>query len=216
MTPLIPRTLLVALIALGVFVAARVSSSTHQKDVGATAATDSLANKNEADAARFPVTIRPVPEPKRITTALRDPHGAAVTLDCKACHAVRAANRKTKSASELDEFHQGLKFHHGTLSCAACHDERDGYSSLHLADGTPIPFSESMRLCAQCHGPQFRDYQRGSHGGMTGHWDLSRGARVRNHCQHCHDPHSPAYPQVRPVAGPHDRFPPAKHEASHE
>jgi nitrate reductase cytochrome c-type subunit len=59
-------------------------------------------------------------------------------------------------------------------------------------------------LCAQCHGPQARDFQHGAHGGMTGYWDLSKGPRRRNSCIDCHDPHAPKYPAVMPV------FPPAE------
>jgi formate-dependent nitrite reductase cytochrome c552 subunit len=62
-----------------------------------------------------------------------------------------------------------------------------------------------MQLCAQCHGPQYRDYRHGAHGGMAGHWDLAKGGRVRNNCIDCHDPHSPKYPTVRPAGGPLDR-----------
>jgi hypothetical protein len=65
-----------------------------------------------------------------------------------------------------------------------------------------------MDLCGQCHGPQARDYAHGAHGGMTGYWDLSRGPRERNNCIDCHDPHAPAFPKVRPVFAPKDRFPP--------
>jgi hypothetical protein len=63
-----------------------------------------------------------------------------------------------------------------------------------------------MTLCAQCHGPQFRDYQHGAHGGMSGFWDLSKGGRTRNNCIDCHDPHAPKYPTVTPARGPNDRF----------
>jgi formate-dependent nitrite reductase cytochrome c552 subunit len=69
---------------------------------------------------------------------------------------------------------------------------------------------DAMQLCAQCHGPQFRDYTHGSHGGMQGHWDLSRGPRLRNHCVDCHDPHTPQFQPSNPVLPPADRLlPPA-------
>jgi hypothetical protein len=71
---------------------------------------------------------------------------------------------------------------------------------------------EAMRLCAQCHMSQHRDYQHGAHGGMQGHWDLSRGDRIRNHCVECHAPHQPAYPPLRPLPPPQDRFAPAAHQ----
>ena len=74
---------------------------------------------------------------------------------------------------------------------------------------------EAMQLCAQCHGPQTRDYRRGSHGGMQGYWDLSRGDRVRNHCVDCHDPHAPAFPRFTPLPPPRDRFPPAPPSEGH-
>ena len=49
------------------------------------------------------------------------------------------------------------------------------------------------------------DLERGLHGGMNGHWDLTRGGRTRNTCVNCHDPHTPKFPQVLPVLSPRDR-----------
>ena len=161
-----------------------------------------------------PVTIRPAPQPKLIATGLEQ--AGATTVACATCHTTRVANRQNRSTKDLDQFHQGLKLNHGRLACVACHDSQDGYAGLHLADGTAVAFADTMQLCAQCHGTQFRDYQHGSHGGMTGHWDRTRGPRERNHCLHCHDPHAPQIAVVQPVAGPRDRFPPAKHEAQHD
>ena len=67
-----------------------------------------------------------------------------------------------------------------------------------------------MTLCAQCHGPQFRDYQHGAHGGMTGYWDLTKGGRMRNNCIDCHDPHAPKYPTVTPGPRPERPLPDAE------
>lgn len=134
-----------------------------------------------------------------------------------ACHSLRPSNPENSKPGHLDEFHQGLRFSHGQLSCVSCHNPGDNYSSLRLADGRSVPFEESITLCAQCHGPQYRDYERGAHGGMAGYWDLKRGDRVRNHCQHCHDPHVPNYPKFYPAAAPQDRFQPShgKEGANH-
>ena len=41
---------------------------------------------------------------------------------------------------------------------------------------------------------------------MNGHWDLTKGGRLRNNCVNCHDPHHPAYPLVQPVLPPRDRI----------
>lgn len=148
------------------------------------------------------------PGTPRVLTGDVNPDGSPATIDCATCHSTRPPNITNRASTDLDEFHQGLTFEHGTLSCLACHNA-DNYDSLKLADGTPLPFAESMTLCAQCHGPQFRDYRHGSHGGMTGHWDLTRGPRTRNHCTTCHDPHAPAYPKLTPVFKPTDTAQPA-------
>ncbi len=34
-----------------------------------------------------------------------------------------------------------------------------------------MPFTESYRLCGQCHGTQYRDWRSGIHGKRTGYWD---------------------------------------------
>ena len=165
----------------------------------------------EADAgteAKFAVTIRQPPVPQGVEA--QAPTGETVQLACSSCHSVRKPNVANARTEDLDMFHQGLQVAHGKLTCVSCHAADDGYESLRLADGTAIPFTESMQLCGQCHGTQLRDYEHGAHGGMTGHWDLSQGGRERNHCLHCHDAHSPAYPHFTPAAPPRDRFAPVK------
>jgi hypothetical protein len=141
-----------------------------------------------------------------VPTGTFDEKGRPVTVACAICHATRPANTEAKLGTPLTQFHQGLVGRHGSLSCNACHNPADGYASLRLADGKSVPHSDVMTLCAQCHGPQFRDYQHGAHGGMSGHWDLTKGGRVRNNCVDCHDPHAPRYPTVSPARGPNDRF----------
>lgn len=166
--------------------------------------------------ARYPVEIRQPPVPRRVPTNALAPNGQPVSLQCQSCHSVRPANSKADRSNDMEEFHQGLHMSHGQLTCVSCHNPTDRYSTLRLADGRSVAFTDSMSLCAQCHGPQFRDYQHGAHGGMTGHWDLKQGGRTRNHCMHCHDPHAPQYPIFMPVAAPRDRFPPVAVREPHE
>ncbi len=130
--------------------------------------------------------------------------GAPITASCTTCHATRTPNR-ANTAKDLDAFHQGLKFNHANLSCYSCHNDQD-YQTLKLADTKTIPFQEVMTLCAQCHNSQATAYKHGAHGGMNGHWDLSRGPRYKNSCITCHDPHAPQYPTLRPKFKPIDRF----------
>lgn len=139
-------------------------------------------------------------------------HGENVRIACSTCHSTRDPQSGTVA---LDRFHQGLRFTHGTLACASCHDDRSNYDTLKLADGTTLAFDQAQTLCSQCHGPQARDYAAGAHGGMMGHWDLSKGGRTRHTCTTCHDPHSPTYPTLIPAPGPNDRFLDV-HEVHHE
>lgn len=120
---------------------------------------------------------------------------------CVTCHG-QTPDESWKPAPG-ENFHTSIELEHGTLVCNQCHD-RDR-TVLHLADGTPVPFNDVIRLCAQCHGPQWRDYQHGAHGGMNGYWDTHQGPRTRNNCVDCHTPHDPAFKKVMPVFPPRDR-----------
>lgn len=154
----------------------------------------------------YPVAIRKPAGPPSIPTGSFDEQGKPITISCATCHTTKPTNAAANLGRPLKDFHQGLVGKHGDLACISCHNPTDGYTTLRLADGKSIPYPEVMALCAQCHGPQFRDYRHGAHGGMTGHWDLSRGGRARNNCIDCHDPHAPKYPTVVPARGPNDRF----------
>ena len=76
--------------------------------------------------------------------------------------------------------------------CLDCHDnaKRD---VLHLSSGDPVPFTESYRLCGQCHGDKYRDWRAGVHGKRIGHWD---GEKTYFLCVNCHNPHAPRFKGV--------------------
>lgn len=154
---------------------------------------------------KHPVTInRPAGTPQ-VATGKTNFLGQPVMASCSSCHTTTKPNLDTRSTADLDQFHQGLNYAHGNLSCLSCHNSKD-YETLRLADSRELGFTDSMALCSQCHGPQKRDYDMGLHGGMNGHWDLARGGRTRNTCINCHDPHAPAFPTVMPVLPPRDRI----------
>ncbi len=159
----------------------------------------------ETNPKTFPVIIRKPDGPPRVLTGLNDIHGQPVTVACTSCHATREPNFENKSVADLNEFHGSLAFSHGTVSCLSCHSSTD-YDALKLADGTRVEITDVMTLCAQCHGPQMRDYQHGAHGGFSGHWDLTRGPQKKNNCIDCHNPHSPQFPKMQPTFKPRDRF----------
>ncbi len=197
---------------LGAFVALSQSPTPTPTPTPAPATSPSPgATSNNNPTSPHRVVIRnPIRQP-RVETGAVDSRGQPITVACGACHATSAPRPDTRLGTDLDEFHQGLQYQHGSLTCLSCHDASN-YDQLRMADGRGLPFPDAMTLCAQCHGPQFRDYSRGSHGGMTGHWDLSKGPRSRNHCVDCHDPHAPQYPIVQPAFPlPPDRGLPKPH-----
>lgn len=154
---------------------------------------------------KFEVVINRPRGVPQVATGMTNFHGQAVMASCSSCHSTTKPNLQTRRSEDLDQFHQGLRYAHGNLSCLSCHNATD-YDTLRLADSRSVHFSDSIELCSQCHGPQRRDYEMGLHGGMNGHWDLTRGGRTRNTCINCHDPHSPAFPEVMPAPGPRDRI----------
>jgi len=170
----------------------------------------------DAQSPRHPVVIRQPAGPPTINTGQLDSAGKPIVANCTTCHTTKPPNPRRVHGKDLVDFHQGLTTNHGDRSCLSCHNP-DDYNQLRLADGKPVAFTDVMTLCAQCHGPQFKDYQHGAHGGMTGYWDLTKGPRARNNCIDCHDPHAPQYPKMMPVFRPNDRFlRPATSEDAHE
>lgn len=148
-----------------------------------------------------PVHIRKPRNEPLVPTGELDARGQSISVACATCHDNREPNFAQNNSQLLQEFHQGLRYDHGSQTCLSCHNSED-YNTLKRADGRSIPLNESMILCSQCHSTQHRDYLDGMHGGMTGYWDLTRGGRTRNTCIDCHDPHHPKYPTMTPVFPP--------------
>lgn len=101
---------------------------------------------------------------------------------------------------ELEMEHTNIKLNHGDKSrwCLDCHsfENRD---MLHLSGGELIPFTESQRLCGQCHGTIYRDWRLGIHGKRTGYWD---GKKRYLLCVVCHWPHEPHFKPLKPLPPP--------------
>lgn len=162
---------------------------------------------------KWPALMNRPDVPPRVRTGMLDDLGRSVDISCASCHANFEPNFAVRSGDALTEFHMGLHYDHGRMTCLTCHNP-DNYNTLRLADGSEIGFENVQTLCAQCHAPQARDFARGAHGGMTGYWDRTRGPQVRKNCIDCHDPHAPAFPHMIPTFKPHDRFldPPRDHD----
>jgi len=113
---------------------------------------------------------------------------------CSACH----AEQKDRTRRELG-FHEEQQsvFDHDSEHrwCLDCHDY-ENRDVLRLANGDQVPFTESYRLCGQCHGDKYRDWRAGVHGKRIGHWD---GEKTYFLCVNCHNPHSPRFKGVKEI-----------------
>ncbi|MBZ0272392.1 hypothetical protein K8I61_10170 [bacterium] len=116
---------------------------------------------------------------------------------CTECHADMETNRERR---ELTEMHEDIELNHGPRDrwCFDCHDP-DNRDVLRLAGGREVPFTESYRLCGQCHGEKLRDWKVGVHGKRTGEWN---GKRQYLLCAHCHNPHTPHFAPIEPLSAP--------------
>ncbi len=116
---------------------------------------------------------------------------------CSQCH---SPGDKVNRTPHPVEFHENIVLHHDEKNrwCLDCHDARNR-DMLHLADGRLIPFTESYRLCGQCHGPTLRNWKAGEHGKRTGSWS---GDKQYLLCANCHSPHSPHFKPIPPKPAP--------------
>ncbi len=116
---------------------------------------------------------------------------------CSECH---GKTDKVDRTPHAVEFHEDIVLRHDEKNrwCLDCHDAQNR-DKLHLADGRLIDFTESYRLCGQCHGPTLRNWKAGEHGKRTGSWS---GAKQYLLCASCHSPHSPQFKPLKPKAPP--------------
>lgn len=135
-------------------------------------------------------------------TPLKDATKAMVSgtvRPCSECHRLFAPSDDTPRTLVQ---HKDIAMHHGmNTRCLNCHDGADR-DKLVLHNGDLVGFDQAPRLCSQCHGTVYRDWQRGVHGKTMGSWDASGGKQYRLMCNECHDPHAPAYKPMAPLPGP--------------
>lgn len=158
----------------------------------------------KADIPKGQINLVPIEQVHRgpWRTPLRDASESIVggmQRPCSECHKLFAPS--PVEARTLVQ-HKGITINHGmNTRCLNCHDGTDR-DKLVLHDGTLVNFDQAPRLCSQCHGTVFRDWQRGAHGKTMGSWDVASGKQRRLDCNECHDPHSPAFPTLSPLPGP--------------
>jgi hypothetical protein len=114
---------------------------------------------------------------------------------CSECHASQKPDATRRQLGYHDE--QQDIFDHDTAHrwCLDCHDLEDR-DVLRLASGEHVPFTESYRLCGQCHGDKYRDWRAGVHGKRVGRWN---GEKTYFLCVNCHNPHAPRFKGIAEV-----------------
>jgi hypothetical protein len=166
------RSALAPLLALGLLMADPAGASDPKPAPGA----DAKAPKKAAPAAKE-------------VQAMTPPFSEGI-YPCSGCH---DGKEKVNTARRELGFHdeQTSVFAHDAEHrwCLDCHDaqKRD---QLHLTNGDLVPFTESYRLCGQCHGDKLRDWRAGVHGKRIGNWN---GTKTYFLCVNCHNPHAPLF-----------------------
>jgi DNA-directed RNA polymerase subunit RPC12/RpoP len=139
------------------------------------------------------------PTPVRQPELRPDYTVAGYTYACSDCHRIIPSPSETHRVLTQ---HREIELQHGlNTRCFNCHHrtERDAF----VDDlGEPIPWDQPQRVCSKCHGPVYRDWQRGSHGRINGYWDTARGPQSRRKCIECHDPHAPPFAPMPAAPGP--------------
>lgn len=119
---------------------------------------------------------------------------------CSNCHATMEVNRKKRV---LKEEHTDITLHHAETMrwCLDCHDAKNR-DKLRLYNGDLINFTESYRLCGECHGNVYKDWKAGLHGKRVGYFAGSE-KRVYFLCANCHNPHDPKFKPLKPEPPPY-------------
>jgi len=168
----------------------------------------------------------PIPGPSGVTkaelhlgpprVALREPptvQSGPFRLECSECH--RLFPSLAEPRVPLLQHREVVLDHGQNDRCYNCHS-RENRDRLVLRGGESCGFDEVPRLCAQCHGTVYRDWQNGTHGRTLGSWDAAGGLQQHLGCSECHDPHAPAFPHLAPLPGPNTlRMGPQESEQAH-
>ncbi|MBL8731257.1 MAG: hypothetical protein JNN13_02680 [Planctomycetes bacterium] len=117
---------------------------------------------------------------------------------CTECHDPEIPVNKTRRTLEMSHQEIELKHDEEHRWCLDCHSSTNR-DKLQLASGEQIDFTESYRLCGQCHGDKYRDWRVGVHGRRSGEWNGHKSYLL---CVHCHYSHAPAFKPLKPMPPP--------------
>ncbi len=129
---------------------------------------------------------------------VRPPPFTPGIFPCSACHEGMEVNTQKRDLGE----HTNIRLRHAPEAlpwCFGCHEAKNR-DKLHLVNGDLIDFTESYRLCGQCHGTNYRDWKAGIHGKRVGYF--AGGRRTYFLCVNCHNPHDPKFKPLKPEPPP--------------
>lgn len=195
-------------IAIGAYGLAKQASNPASADgssVGRDAALAGTSSIDDASPGGASVSGSVAEEPGKAETitlanglvAIAPPPISSDVFPCSDCHDPEP-DADTSRIEEL--FHEEIVMDHDNdnMWCYSCHSGPDR-GELHLSSNEAVPLSESYRLCGQCHGSEYRNWEAGDHGKRTGSWS---GVKEYRLCSSCHDAHSPRIQAIEPLPAP--------------
>jgi hypothetical protein len=136
--------------------------------------------------------------PVRLPSPVPEIQVGSFVYQCRECHRVPSG----ETAGGQFTKHIDIVLAHGiNTRCLNCHHPINREAFVDDFGGE-IPWQQPQLLCGKCHGPVYRDWQKGSHGRINGHWDTSKGEQERLRCIDCHDPHRPPFQALPSAPGP--------------
>lgn len=119
------------------------------------------------------------------------------TYNCMECHKLFPA--RWHYDRPFNE-HKDIHLDHGNNRfCLNCHHPVNRNAFVDY-DGSEIAQADVVQLCAKCHGTIYRDWKAGVHGRQNGFWKADLGEKTKLRCIQCHDPHSPKFKPMTPLA----------------
>jgi hypothetical protein len=120
--------------------------------------------------------------------------------NCMECHKLFPSRWHYEGTNRPFNEHKDIKLQHGeNRFCLNCHHPTNRNSFVDY-DGAEIAQADVVKLCAKCHGTIYRDWEAGVHGRQNGFWNASLGDKTKLRCIQCHDPHSPKFKDMKPLA----------------